>query len=638
MPRGRFDALRLLRAAVLIALAAWMAGVAATAVEPRRADMLTAPDATPPGPERDWRTVALPDIWRHVRPAAEPEDTWYRLSFDYPQPAASDEAWALYLPYLYDGGRIWLNGTPATRVEESTPDFRVRWVGPHLLTLTPSALRPGPNELAVRTALPREGAAVGFPRPTIGPLAQLLPLYERRELWVKIMPEITSAICLLGSAFVLFIWWRRPGEVLFGWFGLALALWGIRTLTFVVEKVPSQLWLLWRFAFLGATGGFVLAMAVLALRLAGFRKPWLERGLVLYWVAGPAWLAAGGAPAERLVNRYWLAGFALVGVGIMVVSVIAIWRQRTLHAAVLPLALIAAALAGLHDYLVNWSLGGAAQWLLADWAGSRIFLLHHGANLVLAAMAGLLTSRFLQALESLEALNQTLETRVAQREHELAENYEHTAALQREHATAQERQRIMREIHDGLGSRLFVSLSRVERGDMQAPEIADALRACIADMRLALDALAPDDNDFRATLGNFLFRWQAQLQPAGIQPSWSIDVADGAVGVTAHASLQLLRIAQEALTNVLKHGRASRVQVRVSQADGILRLEVEDDGGGRAAARAGGRGLRNMKERARQLGGTLDVLARPGGTCVALRVPVNAVLAERSRAQRAPIA
>jgi signal transduction histidine kinase len=641
MRRPRFDALRLLRAAALIALIAWTAGgagVGAATVEPRQADMLTAPDATPPGPGRDWRTVPLPDVWRHARPEVEPEDTWYRLRFDYPQPAATDEAWALYLPYLYDGGKVWLNGTPVTRVEESSHDFRVRWAGPHLLTLTPSALRPGTNELAVRTALPREGAAVGFPRPVVGPLAELLPLYERREFWVTIMPEITFAVCLLGSAFVLFIWWRRPSEVLFGWFGLAVVLWGIRTLTFVVEKVPSQLWLMWRFAFLGATGGFVLAMAVLALRFAGFRKPWLERGLVLYWAAGPVWLVVGGVPAERLVNRYWLAGFALVGVGIIVTSVIAIWRQRTLHSAVLPLALIAAALAGLHDYLVNWSLGGAAQWLLADWAGNRIFLLHHGANLVLLAMAGLLTSRFLQALESLEALNQTLETRIGQRERELSDNYEHTAALQREHAAAQERQRIMREIHDGLGSRLFVSLSRVERGDMQAGEIADTLRACIADMRLALDTLAPDDNDFRATLGNFLFRWQAQLQPAGIQPSWTIDVADGAVGVTAHASLQLLRIAQEALTNVLKHARASRVQVRVSQADGILRLEVEDDGSGRAAARAGGRGLRNMKERARQLGGTLDVLASPGGTCVALRVPVNAVLAEPSCAQRPPIA
>jgi len=246
----------------------------------------------------------------------------------------------------------------------------------------------------------------------------------------------------------------------------------------------------------------------------------------------------------------------------------------------------------------------------------------------LLAMAGLLTSRFIQALESLEALNQNLEARVAARERELSANYEHLAALQRAAAAAQERQLIMREIHDGLGSRLFVSLSRVERGQIQTGEIAETLRACIADMRLALDALTPDVNDFRTTLGNFLFRWQGQLQAAGIHSSWAIDLPDLAVRVTPHAALQLLRIAQEALTNVLKHARATHVAVRLRQTAGVLQLEVEDDGQGAVDTRAGGgRGFRNMIERARQLGGALDVRSGARGTCVALRVPVNAVLA-----------
>ena len=621
-------AIRWLRAAVAITGFAWMACAVAAAVEPLQADMLTAPDVPPPGSEAAWLTVSLPDIWRQARPEVQPADTWYRIEFNYPQQAAPDQAWALYLPYLYDGGQVWLNRVPVGRIEESSDAFRVRWARPHLLALPPTALRRGVNELAVRTALPADGAAVGFPRPVLGPLAELLPIYERRSFWVSTLPKITFAVCLLGSVFVLFIWWRRPGEVLYGWFGLAVVLWGIRTLTFVVEKIPWQWWLMWRFAFLGATGGFVLAMAVLALRFARFRKPWLERGLILYWLLGPLWLAAGGIPAERLVNRYWLAGFVLVGIGIIAISVVAVWRQRTLGAAVLPAAMVVAVLAGLHDYLVNWSFGGAAEWLLPGWAGHRIFLLHHSANLVLLAMAGLLTSRFIQALESLEALNQTLEERVGERERELSANYERMAALQREHAAAQERQLIMREIHDGLGSLLFVSLSRVERGQMQPGEIADALRACIADMRLALDTLTPDANDFRATLGNFLFRWQGQLQAAGIHPSWTIDLPDGAIGVTPHASLQLLRIAQEALTNVLKHARATHVKVRLQQADGMLQLEVEDDGRGPAATTAaGGRGVRHMSERAQQLGGALDVHSGARGTCVALRVPVNAVLA-----------
>jgi signal transduction histidine kinase len=289
---------------------------------------------------------------------------------------------------------------------------------------------------------------------------------------------------------------------------------------------------------------------------------------------------------------------------------------------------VIAVLAGLHDYLVNWSLGGAAQFLLPGWAGHRIFLLHHGANLVLVAMGGLLTARFIGTLKALEGMNQTLETRVADRERELSANYARLATLQREHAAAQERQLIMRDIHDGLGSQLFVSLSRVERGDMQGPQVADALRGCIADMRLALGTLTPDDTDFRSTLGDFLFRWETQLRTAGIHPAWTIDVPEGALEVKPHAALQLLRVAQEALTNVLKHARATRVQVRLRQAGELLQLEVEDDGHGSAAVpTVSGRGINNMRARARQLGGQLEVRKGDGGTCVSLQVPMNSVLA-----------
>ena len=217
---------------------------------------------------------------------------------------------------------------------------------------------------------------------------------------------------------------------------------------------------------------------------------------------------------------------------------------------------------------------------------------------------------------------------MADRERELSENYQRMATLQRQHAASQERQLIMREIHDGLGSQLFVSLSRVERGDMQGGEIAHVLRDCIADMRIALDTLTPDDGDFRSTLGDFMFRWQRQLTAGGIVPTWTIDVPDASLSLPPHAALAFLRIAQEALTNVIKHAGARQVQVRFRKVDDCLELEVEDDGRSGARGDSTGRGMGNMRARAQQLGGKLDVRMGPaGGTCVALRVPMNAVLA-----------
>ena len=185
--------------------------------------------------------------------------------------------------------------------------------GPHFAPLPNTLLHPGSNQLMVRAALPPPGPSMNMPRLGIGPEAELRPLYDRRFFWLSVTPYITAVICLLVAAFVLFIWWRRRSEVVYGLFGLAAGLWGIRTLTFVIEVVPMQWWLLWRGTYLGATGGFIVAMAVLAMRYAGMYKPRVERALIAYWLVGPLWLLLGGVPSETLVNRYWIAGFVPIG-------------------------------------------------------------------------------------------------------------------------------------------------------------------------------------------------------------------------------------------------------------------------------------------------------------------------------------
>ncbi|APW37292.1 hypothetical protein RD110_08875 [Rhodoferax koreense] len=579
--------------------------------------------ATPPG-SGDWRDAPLPDA---QAAGGNPQPAWYRASFDVGDDGTRS-TWAVYLPFLYEGAQVWVNGRFAGHVPESTPGVRVRWERPHLIVLPPSLLQAHGNQLALRAAATASGGVRHFPRLAVGPLAELQPRADRRTFWVRTMPQVTVVVCLLVAGFVLFIYWRRRSEELYGLFGLASALWGVRTLTFVIERMPSDSWQLWRITYLAATGGFIVVLALFSLRFAGFHRPVLERMLVAYWLAGPLWLWLAGGKLEVLVNQLWSAGLIPIGLSILGLSFWSLLRQRTVAAAVMPVTLMIAVLAGVHDYLIAWDAGALSRWW-PQWAGQRIFLLHYGADLVLLGMGGLLTARFIEALSSLQAanreladLNETLEQRVAERERHLAANFEAMGALQREHAAEQERQLIMREIHDGLGSRLFTSLLRVERGDMSDTQIADALRDCIADMRLALEVLAPDD-DFQAALGNFLFRWQTLMLEARVQPAWAIDVPDSALQLSRQAALQLLRVAQEALTNVLKHARAKNVRIELRQRGPMLELEVADDGVGHARPEQGaGRGIGNMRARARQLGGDLDLRSGAGGTRVLLRLPV----------------
>jgi signal transduction histidine kinase len=594
-------------------------------VELDHMQVLSAAGPAPPAFGAPWQSVRLPDgpFANLAEPAAGPR--WYRSNFEWREEDAMRGSWAVYLAYLYGGGEVWINGSFAGAVGEGTTALIVRWERPHLLPVPANMLRTGSNQLDIRVPNGAAGAARHFPRVAIGPVQLLQPRHDTRMFWVRTMPQITVVVCLVASMFVLFIWWCRRSEVLYGLFGLASALWGLRTLTFVIEQVPADQWVSWRIAYLAATGGFIVVMAIFSMRLVGIRKPWVERALVAYWSIGPTLLAILGVEGEALVNRFWIGGMVPIGVAILLLAGWSVWQQRSLSTALLPTAIAVAVMAGVHDYMMAWNVGFLAT-LLPGWSGQRIFLLHHAANLLLLAMAGLLTARFVQALRALEDLNKTLEARVADRERNLAASFERMAVLQQQNAASQERQLIMREIHDGLGSRLFTSLLRVERGDMGPSQIAESLRACIADMRLALDALTPDEPDFRTVLGDFLFRWQVQLEEAHVRASWSIDVPDSALTVAPQTALQLLRIAQEALTNVLKHARAQHVDVRLRHAGGMLELEVADDGrGGVEPAGANGRGMHNMRSRARQLGGILELQSNAQGTRVLLQVPVSAL-------------
>ena len=92
----------------------------------------------------------------------------------------------------------------------------------------------------------------------------------------------------------------------------------------------------------------------------------------------------------------------------------------------------------------------------------------------------------------------------------------------------------------------------------------------------------------------------------------------------------MYRVLQEALTNVVKHARASTVTVEILQEPDVLVCKVQDDGIGfnpspvQKTGRRGGLGLTSMKERVNSIGGTLDFTSSSGrGTTIVLRVPIN---------------
>ncbi len=613
MKPGRWACFRGCLLSVLALFAALLPlGAGAATIEPSRAWQLDSDDAEPP-PDSDsrWHQTPLPASTRE--PVA-----WYRVEFQRP-PTGDAGLWLLYLPYMYGGGRVWLNGEPVAAVLEGNAQRRVRWERPLLLPLPLSLLRDGANVLHLRPVSAHLPSGNGLAPIAIGTQDELQPRFERRLFFVRTVPVITVVAGTALGGLILFIWLRRRQEVLYGLFGAAVLLWALRTTTFVFDNMPTAVWPLWRLLYHATTGGFIIVMCLFALEMAGWYRRRVALVLFGYWLLGPLTYLLGGSQAEEWVGRWWVLGLIPIGVSMIVITALAAWRQRSAGTLAIALALALAVFAGVHDYLVAWTSPLIAS-LSPHWSAQRFFLLHHAANLLLLVMGGLLTVRFVRSLESVEEANRLLEARVAEREAEIGSNYKRIAALQREQATTDERQRIMQDLHDGLGSQLFTSLLRAERGALDRAATTDALRQAIDEMRVAIEALASDEQDFRTAFGNFRFRWDQRLRDAGITPQWQIELPDTVLAVSPHDALQLLRILQEALTNVIKHARAEKAQVSLRQFAGELTLEVRDNGIGLSSrsGNSGGRGLANMRARADKLGARLSHECTASGTRVAL--------------------
>jgi len=603
-------------------LAAWLAAgaVQAQTLEPTQAQLLRADSAQPPAPgDPRWQMVAVPD-------AQKAPAVWYQLVFPLPDGAVQDmqdDAWVLYLPYLYGGGRVWLNGQLIGAVPETSERNRVRWERPHLLALPPSLLHSGPNLLQLRVAASQAPSAAMLPRLVLGPQSALQQQFDQRLFFVRTVPVITVVVSLVAGLFALYIWSRRRGETLYAIAGLVGVVWALRTTTFVFDVLPAWAWPIWRLVYHASNGGFIVLLSLFALHLARWQRPWLVRLLVGWWALGPLVYVLGGASpgAEEWVARWWVAGLIPMGVLAALVTVLAAWRRPSAGYIVIAAVFVLTLLSGVHDYLMAVQSAWFAA-LLPQWSAHRFFLLHYGANLLLLTMGGLITLRYVRNLRALEESHRTLEARVAARELEIAASYARIAALQREQAATEERQRIMQELHDGLGAQLFTSLLRAERGALDAPQMSGMLRAAIDEMRVALDALGSDESDFATAWTDFRFRWDARLREAGLATHWRQDLPDEALALPPHSTLQVLRIAQEALTNVLKHAHAGAVEVALAWNGGLLHLEVADDGVGMAAAGGSGHGLANMHARAARLGGRLHRLPRAHGCCWQLELPL----------------
>ena len=191
-----------------------------------------------------------------------------------------------------------------------------------------------------------------------------------------------------------------------------------------------------------------------------------------------------------------------------------------------------------------------------------------------------------------------------------------------------ERERIARDLHDVLGHTLSVIILKAELAGKLLDGDRERAKAEIADVetiaRHALAEVRQTIRGYRAeTLHAEFERARSTLETAGV----AVECHAARVGMTSAQESVLALVLREAVTNVVRHARATTCRLQVHEVNGACQLEIQDDG--RGGSDSEGSGLRGMRERIEALGGTLHQDAR-AGTTLTITLPLAAGTASSS--------
>lgn len=312
---------------------------------------------------------------------------------------------------------------------------------------------------------------------------------------------------------------------------------------------------------------------------------------------------------------WYLMGFAVLSAGRLVWHFARQRETRWIESAMLTVLTTALVLDALSQWFPEWRL--------------REGNLLNAAPFLLLAMTAAFLARNFRLFQSQGTLNAMLQAKVTQREAELVEAAVRERALVRAQAHDEERRRIMRDLHDGLGSQLMTMMLTARLGEADPPKVAEGLQGVIDEMRLMVDSMDSVGESLESALATFRARIQPRVEAAGFAFRWRQDETLPAPDLGPRDVLQVFRIMQEAVTNALRHsgGSAIAVEVAAAGADGVA-ITIADNGKGVAQSGEAGRGLANMKNRARALGADYALTSTSGeGTRVTLTLRQPALAA-----------
>jgi signal transduction histidine kinase len=365
--------------------------------------------------------------------------------------------------------------------------------------------------------------------------------------------------------------------------------------------------------------GFVLCTALFARRFVG--KSWLGFDQLLCLFAGIAVVLLLASYLHFDIQTIYSSISGAHRLVLLAFGAVILWElarfaraQSDVARALLAGTALSGLLLGVHDALS-----------FAQLIDTPIALIGVGLPVALTSMGVVIVLRYGRALHEAKLLNEQLDTRVQAKAAALEALYVQNAELERKRTLDGERERILRDMHDGVGGRLVALIAASEREDFSAAQLRTNATAALRDLRWMIDSLDSEiASELAVALGNFSARVLPMFEQAGVAFKLaSDDLPDGVTMTPAHL-LQLFRFCDEALQNALKHSHAKLVVLRAALVQQqILALSISDNGCGLDPRLAtDGRGLRHLRQRADALNAKFELHSDSKGTRLSLLIPL----------------
>ena len=520
-----------------------------------------------------------------------------------------------------DNVRMWANGSVFhTEGSMALDALTYHGLRKDILHIPAGLLRSGENhvESVMATGLPRLG---GSHPPLIGDYDRIEASFGYKAFLLnegKLIAVVAGFVIFFFAALATI---RARNRDFPFWLAVLTLAWTLHNQFFLWADMPIH----------GAARGFYYAFFMLLVSAAwpvfvdawtGRPSRWFRRAICATFAGAVLWCGwwlfvdAGPLAFSHVEDALDLVGLALMAATLArLVWHFATVRDERRHweaALLLSLALLIALF--LYSLFVD---------------GLRTQHLAITQPLFLLAIALAFFGRNFRLFRSQEDLTAELCETLEAREAELAVAHAREKELVRQDALTQERQRIMRDMHDGLGSNLMSMLMMARRGQAKAGDFAEGIQSVIDEMRLMIDSMDSVGESLALALTIFRKRVAQRVEDAGFAFEWNMAADLALPGPGPRDVLQVFRILQEAVTNAMKHSGGDRIEVAVTssgQPGHPLRIAVSDNGRGLAGdgKRGRGRGLVNMQARARSIGAELAIKGDAAGTTVELLLPGNA--------------